>query len=77
VVIVLDEREGVEGPQALIAAVAEDHSASSLSDAMITLRDDWIAAIPGELRGRLQLQLASAATPMAAWQHIIASVTKD
>jgi hypothetical protein len=77
VVIVLDEREGVEGPQALIAAVAEDHSASSLSDAMITLRDDWIAAIPGELRGRLQLQLASAATPMAAWQHIIASVAKD
>jgi hypothetical protein len=77
VVIVLDEREGVEGPQALTAAVPEDLSASSLSPAMITLRDDWIAAVPKELRDRLQLRLTSAATPKAAWHHIIASVESD
>ena len=66
-VMVLDWREEVEGEQTMTAYVAEDLSASSLSDDMIQRRDQWNPDLPPWERGRLEARMQKAATPAAAW----------
>jgi len=64
-VVVLDWREGVESEQAMTAYVAEDLGALSLSGDIIKRRDQWIPALPGIERGRLELRMRKAATSTA------------
>jgi hypothetical protein len=79
-VVVLDWREGVTGEQLMTANVKEDfidRSATTLSADMIKRRDEWMAELGKFDRDRVALRMTNAATPGAAWQHVIASLVAD